>query len=140
MSVGVSVGVSASVRTRLGSRRGGGWGWGWGLGGAARGRAAAAGAAFSAPGAMEAAIQRELAAADQQGAECEYMNLDSRFVQARVEGLDGLTGLQELSLANCGLQSLEGFPALSQLTKVTLSDNKVRQSRPWAPARGRGRG
>ena len=137
MSVGVSVGVSASVRTRLGSRRGGGWGWG--LGGAARGRAAAAGAAFSAPGAMEAAIQRELAAADQQGAECEYMNLDSRFVQARVEGLDGLTGLQELSLANCGLQSLEGFPALSQLTKVTLSDNKVRQSRPWAPARGRGR-
>ena len=76
---------------------------------------------------MEAAIERELGALEESAAEVLYLNLDGKFAGGVVApGARGrLLALRELSLSNVGLQSLDEWPAMPQLIKLTLSDNKI---------------
>jgi len=55
--------------------------------------------------------------------------LDLNLDNCRANKIEGLSSefknLQTLSLINLGLQSLENFPKLGNLTKLELSDNKI---------------
>lgn len=53
------------------------------------------------------------------------LNLDNCRA-SKIEGLTSeFTNLQNLSLINLGLQTLEGFPKLGNLRKLELSDNRI---------------
>ena len=41
------------------------------------------------------------------------------------QGLEGLEKLTTLALSSVGLQSLDGWPAMPQLAKLALADNKI---------------
>ena len=44
---------------------------------------------------------------------------------SRVTGLEKFVNLKVLSLNGCGLTSLDGFPTLSKLKSLELSDNQL---------------
>uniref|UniRef100_H2ZQ33 U2A'/phosphoprotein 32 family A C-terminal domain-containing protein n=1 Tax=Ciona savignyi TaxID=51511 RepID=H2ZQ33_CIOSA len=54
------------------------------------------------------------------------LNLDNCRSAGEPEGLtDDFTSLKKLSMINAGITSLKGFPALSSLLKLELSDNRI---------------
>lgn len=67
----------------------------------------------------------ELEKRGRQAEEITDLNLDNcRATQ--IEGLtDEFTNLESLSLINVGLTTLKGFPSLSNLRKLELSDNRI---------------
>lgn len=57
--------------------------------------------------------------------EVESLTLDSKVKIPCITGLDTAVCLEELSMVSCGVQSLEGFPALPVLMSLELSDNRI---------------
>uniref|UniRef100_A0A1I8AB79 LRRcap domain-containing protein n=1 Tax=Steinernema glaseri TaxID=37863 RepID=A0A1I8AB79_9BILA len=79
---------------------------------------------------MEKRIETEIKG--QKPAEVAELNLDN----CKASSLSGLTeefeNLANLSMINCGLTSLEGFPKLPNLVRLDISDNKVSNFEPLA--------
>jgi len=72
---------------------------------------------------MEKLIEEEVAGRTPE--EVEELNIDN-CKSAQISGLtDKFINLQTLSMANCELASLKGFPSLPNLRKLDLSDNRI---------------
>ncbi|EFJ47384.1 hypothetical protein VOLCADRAFT_92020 [Volvox carteri f. nagariensis] len=53
------------------------------------------------------------------------LTLDSVCKSTHITGLDAFVNLKSLSLCGLGLTTLEGFPRLSKLVRLNLSDNRI---------------
>lgn len=72
---------------------------------------------------MEQFIEEELDG--RQPGEMEELNIDN-CKASQISGLtDKFVNLQTLSIANCELETLKGFPNLPSLRKLDLSDNRI---------------
>lgn len=73
----------------------------------------------------KAVEQARAAAGNRPPGETQVLNLDNRLKAHAVGQLTGYLNLQELSICSVGISSLEGFPSLPQLRRLTLSDNRI---------------
>ncbi|KAG2498236.1 hypothetical protein HYH03_003986 [Edaphochlamys debaryana] len=71
------------------------------------------------------AISDELSKQKKQPEELVSLNLDARAKATSVQGIDAFVNLKSLSLCSLGLTTLEGFPKLPKLVRLTLSDNRI---------------
>ncbi|PNH09278.1 Acidic leucine-rich nuclear phosphoprotein 32-related protein [Tetrabaena socialis] len=74
---------------------------------------------------IQQAIADELAKQKKQPEQINSLTLDSKCKSTHVKGLDAFVNVQSLSLCGLGLTSLEGFPKLPKLARLTLSDNRI---------------
>ncbi|KXZ47761.1 hypothetical protein GPECTOR_33g643 [Gonium pectorale] len=74
---------------------------------------------------IQQAINDILAKQKKEPAQVLTLTLDSTCKSTHVKGLDTFVNLRSLSLCGLGLTSLEGFPKLPKLVRLTLSDNRI---------------